>query len=540
MDVYKTIIDEIAQINSSTGVPELTNPVVSLLDEKDKTIHIAVLGQFKSGKSSLINSIIGENILPVGVVPVTAIVTSLQYGAAPKAIIHFTNGNSINIGIDELQQYVTEKHNPDNKLKVAIAIVEHPALNGFKKVSIIDTPGLGSFYRHNSETTLQRLPYTGVALVCISAERPLSEGDINLLKGIARYCTDIALDITKTDLYKPYELDEIKSHISKSVKKALKYEISIFEFSIYQNQQGYIDKLIKQLIEPINEDFEKKYDEIIRFKINSIIEQSIQYAELALQSALKREHEKETVNKLLLEIKTNHHHHEREMLLSATLFKGEIRDKLEKIILPYKSAITEKLTYTFVRDYYQWQGSLFQVSRKYEQWLKDNLGIEINILGNECFERINSIVKGSLDYFEYSALQFRHHLEEKVFELFGVKLPLASWQIDFNGIEKPDTSIYRAFDSHIDTLLFFLPMRYFRNIFFRHFQRQIPEEIEKNLHRFVSDVTYKIIKSIDNIHKQSLQCISNETKTVEQILLNEKSNCAELQESINSLRQINL
>jgi hypothetical protein len=46
---------------------------------------------------------------------------------------------------------------------------------------------------------------------------------------------------------------------------------------------------------------------------------------------------KEAVNNLLKEIKTNRHHHEREMLLSASSFKGEIRDKLEKIVLPYLS-----------------------------------------------------------------------------------------------------------------------------------------------------------------------------------------------------------
>jgi GTPase SAR1 family protein len=540
MDRFKTIISKIAQINHSTGAPELTNPVERMLDENNKTIHVAVLGQFKSGKSSLINSIIGENILPVGVVPLTAIITRLQYGIIPNVVIHFTNGSQTNISIEELPLYVTEKHNPENVRKVDVAIVEHPALAMFKKVSIIDTPGLGSFYRHNSNTTMQWLPYTGVAMVSISAERPLAEEDINLLKGISRYCPTVAIIITKTDLFNPNELEEIKTHIVKSVKDAINTDIPIFEYSIYKNTPVCRNTLISQLIEPINKDFDKKLDSIIRFKINAIIEQSIQYAVLSLQAALKREQEKEAVNNLLKEIKTNRHHHEREILLSASSFKGEIRDKLEKIILPYLPDITKVTSNVFISDYYQWQGSLFQVSRLYEQWLKDNLSKEINTLENECFEAVNSIVKETLNYFEYSALQFRHRLDEKVFTLFGTKLPEAAWQIDFNGIDKPDISVYRAFDSHIDTLFFFLPMRFFRRIFFTHFQKQIPKEIEKNLHRFISDITYKIIKSIDNIHKQALQYISNETSTVEQILLNEKSDSTALQEKINQLKELNL
>jgi hypothetical protein len=537
---FINIINKISAINRLIGTPELTYPVENLLRDANKTINIAILGQFKSGKSSLINSIICENILPVGVVPVTAIVTRLQYGITPNVIIHFTNGNQINTGIDELPLYVTEKHNPENIQKVAIVIIEHPALKGFKNISIVDTPGLGSFYKHNSDTTLQWLPYTGIAMVSISAERPLSEDDINLLKGIARYCPDIDLVITKTDLYKSHELEEIKTHIDNSVKEALQRDIPIYEYSIYRNEQVYRNTLFSKLIQPINQDFEKKLNEIIRFKINAIIEQSIQYAELALQSALKREQEKETINKLLHEIKANRHHHEREMLLSATSFKGEIRNKLEIIVLPYLSAMNERTVQVFNNDYYQWQGSLFRVSRAYELWLKINLGNEINTLENECFNDINQIFKESLNYFEYSALQFRHHLDEKIFSMFGTHLPEALWQIDFNGIEKPDISVYRAFDSHIDMLLFFLPMRFFRKIFFRHFQKQIPKEIEKNLHRYISDVTGKIIKAIDNIHKQSLQYVSNETKTVEQILLNEKSNCIELQENIHRLKEINI
>ena len=540
MSKFIDIINEIGQINRTLGTPELTRPVESLLSGIDKTLNIAVLGQFKSGKSTLINSIVGENILPVGVVPVTAIVTCLQYGIAPNVIIHYTSGDQINITIDQLPLYVTEKHNPENIRKVAVAIVEHPALMGFNKVSIVDTPGLGSFYRHNSDITLQWLPYTGVAMVSVSAERPLAEEDINLLKGIARYCLDIALVITKTDLYKAHELDEIKLHISNSVKEALQLDIPIYEYSIYQNQDAYRSTLINQLFKPLNQNFEKKLNEIIRFKINSVIRQSIQYAELALQSILKREQEKEAVNRLLQEIKNNRYHHEREMLLSSTSFKDEIRNKLEKIVLPYQVAINERTKQAFASNYYRWRGSLFQVSRIYEQWLKDNIGKEINILENESFTDINMIVREALNYFEYSALQFHRRIEERIVSLFGMQLPEASWQIDFNGIDKPDISVYRAFDSHIDMLLFFLPMRCFRNIFFKHFQKQVPNEIEKNLQRYISDVTGKIIKSIDYIYRQALLYISNETKTVEHILLNEKNNYMEMKENVKRLKEIKL
>lgn len=532
------IINEISVINQAIGAPDLTKTVSGLLNSNDKTIYVAVLGQFKSGKSSLVNSLIDENILPVGVVPVTAIVTRLRFGFQPKLIIQYLSGKETTTTIDDLPQYVTEKLNPENVKKVAQAIVEHPALEPFKNVSLVDTPGLGGLYRHNSETTRQWLPFTGVAIISVSAERPLSEEDINLLKGIAQYCPEMALVITKTDLFAEKELQEIKLYISESVKKVTGKDITIFEYSVTKNFRESRDTLIQNLILPLNNDADNKLNEIALYKTNNIIEQSLVYTELALQSAMKREAEKDSVGRLLQEITSSRHHHEREMLLSGSSFKGEVRDKLEKIILPYRPTLYEKLTRQFTVDFKNWKGSLYKISRKFENWLNEKIGNEVKQLDNACFEQVNQIVRETAGYYQYSALQFRQRLDEKLSQAFGVHLPEAYWQIDFTGIDKPDISIYRAFDSHIDTLLFFLPMKWFSPLFFRHFSEQVPYEAEKNLHRYISDLNGKIIKTIDTIHKQAVQYIHTETGTVENILQQATGNYEILQAYMERLRKI--
>ncbi len=386
--------------------------------------------------------------------------------------------------------------------------------------------------------TLQWLPFTGVAIVSVSAERPLAEEDINLLKGIAQYCPEIALVITKTDLFKAEELKEIKSHISGSVQKAIKKNIPIFEYSVYKNLQQHRHFLTDHLIHPLNLNYDTKYNEITRHKTRSAIEQSLAYTELAVQSALKREQEKNSVHKLLQEIRSNRHYHEQEMLLSGSSFKGEIREKLGKIILPYHSGVSGKLEQQFTSDYFGWYGSLYSVSRKYELWLEEHLGSEVAKIDNDCFDQVNQLVREIIDYYQYSALQFRQRLDEKLDQAFGVHLPEAWWQIDFTGIEKPDISIYQAFDSHLDTLLFFLPMRWFNKLFFRHFHHQIPYGAEKNLYRYISDLTGKIIKTINVIHGQALQFIDSEIKTVENILQQANSNYEVLRGYLERLERI--
>ena len=107
--------------------------------------------------------------------------------------IQFTDGKELETSLDELPNYVTEKLNPENSKEVTQTIIEHPALEPFKKINLMDTPGLGSFYWNNDQTTLQWLPYAGIAFLSISAERPLSEDDINQIIGIAQYSPQLAL-----------------------------------------------------------------------------------------------------------------------------------------------------------------------------------------------------------------------------------------------------------------------------------------------------------------------------------------------------------
>jgi hypothetical protein len=157
-------------------------------------------------------------------------------------------------------------------------------------------------------------------------------------------------------------------------------------------------------------------------------------------------------------------------------------------------------------------------------WLSRHIGDEIKRVNNSCFDSVNKIVRETAGYFQYSALQFRGRLDDRLNQVLGVHLPDADWQIDFTGIDQPDINVYRAFDSHLDSLLFFLPVRWFNKIFYRHFIRQITFEIEKNLYRYISALTGKIIKTIDVIHEQALIYISAEIKNVENILQHADSN----------------
>src|ERR1035441_8106694 len=90
--------------------------------EQDE-ISVAVLGRFKAGKSSFLNHFIGRSILPVGVVPVTAVVTEIRYGARVEARVHQRDGHDPEVPIDQIEGFISEKENPENAKQVDLITV---------------------------------------------------------------------------------------------------------------------------------------------------------------------------------------------------------------------------------------------------------------------------------------------------------------------------------------------------------------------------------------------------------------------------------
>src|SRR5690606_37909400 len=99
---------------------ENTETFLRLNDRLQNNIfRIIVIGEFKRGKSTFINTLIGEKLLPSGITPTTASINILKYGEKPKALIHLNDGSVSEIQTGELKSFVTAKNKEANKIKYA-------------------------------------------------------------------------------------------------------------------------------------------------------------------------------------------------------------------------------------------------------------------------------------------------------------------------------------------------------------------------------------------------------------------------------------
>ena len=168
--------------------------------------NLVILGQFKRGKTTLINSLIGKEILPSSVVPLTSVVTILKHSNEMNCHIFMQDGGEKNVRLEELTDYITEKGNPKNIKDVRCARIQYPSPFLEKGMLLVDTPGVGSTFLHNTETTYEFLDHLDAALFLMSADVPISQVEKELLDTIKGSTQKIFFVLNKIDNLNPEEI----------------------------------------------------------------------------------------------------------------------------------------------------------------------------------------------------------------------------------------------------------------------------------------------------------------------------------------------
>ncbi|QJD30625.1 dynamin family protein [Methylococcus geothermalis] len=228
------LIDELAE-----NFPASLRPALALRDKlQAEHFDVLTVGQFKRGKTSLINALLGESLLPVGAVPLTSVVTILDHGDAVRITVHFLDGGSLDIAEEALADYVTEPGNPGNEKGVSEVLIRMPSPLLRNGVRIVDTPGVGSVFRHNTDTACARLPQCDAALFVLSADQPVSEAELEFLREVRKYAGRIFFLLNKIDILKEADAAEIETFSRRVLAGAVGSDIRLFPISAAEALAG--------------------------------------------------------------------------------------------------------------------------------------------------------------------------------------------------------------------------------------------------------------------------------------------------------------
>jgi len=185
---------------------------------RDSHFYLVFLGQFKRGKTTLLNGFLGADALPTGVLPLTSVVTVVKYGARACAKVLFASGATQEISTQQLSAYVTEKGNPHNRRKVSEVEVFYPAERLREGLCLVDTPGIGSLFEHNTQVSYQFVPRADAAIFVFSPEAPLSQIELDFLHHLRAHVAKIFFVLNKADQVSEAERTEILEFAQQAIR----------------------------------------------------------------------------------------------------------------------------------------------------------------------------------------------------------------------------------------------------------------------------------------------------------------------------------
>ncbi len=215
----QAIRDVLARLADLAETAGLTSAACDVRDTRipkldDERISLAVLGEFNRGKSTLVNALLGEAVLPIGITPTTAVLTHVRYGDSAAAAVVFEDATRQSIDPARLGDWLTVERAAASTAPGGVPAshveLDWPAPFLKDGVTIIDTPGVNDLSLLRADITYGTIPRADAALFLLDATQILTASERRFLEErVLRSVRDrLIFVVTKIDRLDAAELDE--------------------------------------------------------------------------------------------------------------------------------------------------------------------------------------------------------------------------------------------------------------------------------------------------------------------------------------------
>jgi len=245
-------LKELDRIITTHGLVDLRASLTLMVDRALKTtFEVAVVGRVSSGKSSLLNAMIGADVLPTGILPMTAVPTRLRRGATPAIHVTYADGRTVSYGVDQLGEFVTEPRNPGNEKRVARVLVDYPSELLPEGATFVDTPGLGSVASRGALQTFAYLPRCDHAAFLFDATAPLTDEDLSLLAFLREAGITTSVLLSKADLLSDADVQQVQRYVAGEIQKRLGAAVDVRPVSVMPSHRHLLRAWIANDVTPL-------------------------------------------------------------------------------------------------------------------------------------------------------------------------------------------------------------------------------------------------------------------------------------------------
>lgn len=267
------LLRKLGAVITGQGLVDYRERLSAILDRvESNNFEVALFGRVSSGKSSLLNSIVGFDLLPVGVNPITAVLTRIAFGPTPRLLVRIAGQNERIFQIQDIAEFVSEQHNPGNARRVERLVVEFPSERLKDGVVLVDTPGLGSLASAGASETLAYLPRCDLGVVLIDAGSTLTMEDLSTVQALHEAAINTTILLSKADLLGAGDVGRMKEYIHSQIRSHLGLTLQVNAVSVEPEFTYLLDGWFTNELSPLYERHRELTQESLRRKIGALSE----------------------------------------------------------------------------------------------------------------------------------------------------------------------------------------------------------------------------------------------------------------------------
>ncbi|KVW86799.1 dynamin family protein [Burkholderia cepacia] len=235
-DEPSPLLGELERITVSHGLGDLHRRTLDFARHHIcPDIVVGLFGAVGTGKSSLINSLLGDALLPVAALPTTVVPVEIRHGASTRANVAFATDRPETIGRARVAEFVDTHFNADNYRGVTRIVLQSPASLLASGVTLIDTPGLDWDASGAQERAAWPLPWCDIAIVLLSASAPITLREATLVRELGSRGARVIVLVTKIDLVGADDRWRIYDHVVAGLWRSTNLEVPVYLLSIREN-----------------------------------------------------------------------------------------------------------------------------------------------------------------------------------------------------------------------------------------------------------------------------------------------------------------
>ncbi|VBB09760.1 Hypothetical protein LUCI_5058 [Lucifera butyrica] len=495
------------------------------------TFNLAVLGQYKRGKTTLVNALLGQEVLPSAVVPLTSIITVLGYGEVPAGRAIYIDGREEEIDLGNLSPYITEAGNPGNEkqIKQVEIMVPSPLLQ--QGIQLIDTPGIGSVYQNNSDTTHEFLSQVDAGIFILSVEPPISQEECRFLQTIRQHVRKMFFVFNKMDLADEAERKQSIEFSRTIIERETGFEVeTVYLLSAKQALMGTIHQDERLITASRFPEFQQALATFVRTeRQRTLLDAAAFRAKQAVREAvLKVDLENSVLDMPVKEVTSQlaalQEHFvaiQREKLDLAYLLKGELERFNDRLLMEMKDfeSATTQTTRQQLQKFWQERNNreLKQLLPETRQVLSRLILQQFDQVRQSQEQKVEAWLAATISRFEQKNNALLQQIKELAASLFAVPCQTIASHTTLS----PKSSLY--FLPQIpNTLLFslgdwkyrFLPRSLAGKIFLNSCLDEIHELVSMNCGRLRYDLSSRAADSIRTFKRELDNCLEEAMQDV--------------------------